>query len=87
MPKIFKQGIKLIQWTWARAELHRTMGSHTDMYCQQLMYLVGSLGSMELVKSSKVIADKLQNIYLEHRPPHVVQSNQGGEFEGTIKRL
>ena len=37
VPKIFKQSIKLIQWTWARAELHRTMESHTDMYCQQLM--------------------------------------------------
>ena len=38
-------------------------------------------------KSSKVISDELPNIYLEHRPLRVVQSDQGGEFKGAVKRL
>ena len=38
-------------------------------------------------KSSKVISDELENIYLEHRPPCVIQSDQGGEFKGAVKRL
>lgn len=38
-------------------------------------------------KSSKVISEELQNIYLEHGPPRVVQSDQGGEFKGAVKRL
>lgn len=38
-------------------------------------------------KSSKVIPGELQNIYLEHEPPRVVQSDQGGEFKGAVERL
>ena len=33
------------------------------------------------------IPDELQNIYLEHEPPGEVQSDQGGEFKGAVKRL
>ena len=38
-------------------------------------------------RHSKVISDELENIYLEHGPPRVIQSDQGGEFKGAMKRL
>ena len=38
-------------------------------------------------KSSEVISDELENIYLEHGPQCVIQSDQGGEFKGAVKRL
>ena len=38
-------------------------------------------------KSSKGIAKTLQIINQEHEPPNVLQSDQGGEFKGVVKRL
>ena len=38
-------------------------------------------------KSSEVISDEIENIYLEYGPPCVIQSDQGGEFKGAVKRL
>ena len=38
-------------------------------------------------KNSKCIASELEKIYLEHGPPSIIQSDQGGEFKGALKRL
>ena len=39
-------------------------------------------------KCIKTIANELKSIYLEHGPPKlVIQSDQGREFKGTVKRL
>ena len=34
-------------------------------------------------KSSKIISDELENIYLEHGPPRVIQSDQGGDHRAN----
>ena len=38
-------------------------------------------------KCSKEIAKELETIYMEHGPPHVIQSDQGGEFKGSVKKF
>lgn len=38
-------------------------------------------------KCSKVITKELETIYMEHGPPHVIQSDQEGEFKGAVKKL
>ena len=38
-------------------------------------------------KSSRVIAQRLADIYMEHGPPKVLQHDQGCEFKGAVKRL
>ena len=38
-------------------------------------------------KHSSTIAAKLKEIYQEHGPPRVVQSNQGSEFKGAVTQL
>ena len=38
-------------------------------------------------KTSRSVANELRNIYLEHGPPLVIQSDQGSEFKDSVKRL
>ena len=38
-------------------------------------------------KGSEAISDELKNIYVEHGPLRVIQSNQGGEFKCAVKGL
>lgn len=38
-------------------------------------------------KSSKVVAKKLEGIYMEHGAPRIIQSDQGGEFKKAVKKL
>ena len=38
-------------------------------------------------KSSKVVAKKLEGIYMEHGAPRIIQSDRGGEFKKAVKKL
>lgn len=38
-------------------------------------------------KHSKEIASELKSIYMEYGPPLLLQSDQGSEFKGDVKRL
>ena len=38
-------------------------------------------------KSSKVVAKKLEGIYMEHGAPRIIHSERGGEFKKAVKKL
>ena len=72
---------------WARVEV--SLNKKSYRYVLSVMDAFSWFVWLRAVieKSSEVISDELENIYLEHGPPCVIQSDQGGEFKGAVKRL
>ena len=66
-----------------------TVGGITYKHLMSLMDIFSRFAFLRPLQSkeSAEVAENLRNIYNEHGPPEILQSDQGTEFKGVVKTL